>query len=134
MADLTNQYNTPLPPDMEAQFQKLYPNPQDWKDYDLRGAWISGATMEKNGHLPDTWKKPNHPTFSVDSKYNNPERPAGSWLNLGHGRWKFHASPYNFMYQTPEQLQQYFKEKEPNSQLVLPEVAQPGFAFKGTFP
>ena len=77
------KYETPLNPDEEVQFQ-------DWKkknapldsgaDYDLRGAFKGGATPAENGHWPDTWKKPNHPTFSDQSMYAK-DRPdlAGSW-------------------------------------------------------
>lgn len=75
-------YDTPLPSDDKGF--------QDWKakhapndsgvDYDLQGAYLGGATPAENGHFPDTWKKPNHPTFSDQSKYakDSPES-AGSW-------------------------------------------------------
>jgi hypothetical protein len=53
----------------------------DWKtkyapndsgaDYDLRGAFKAGLTPDKaTGHWPDTFKKPNHPTFSPESIYH----------------------------------------------------------------
>lgn len=76
-------YDTQLTPKEEVQFQ-------DWKaknapkdsgaDYDLRGAFKGGASPADNGHWPDTWKKPNHPTFSDQSQYAK-DRPdlAGSW-------------------------------------------------------
>jgi len=30
-------------------------------------------------HFPDTYKRPNHPTFSNESIYSTPENPGGSW-------------------------------------------------------
>lgn len=31
-------------------------------------------------HFPDTYKKPNHPTFSNESIYSTPENPGGFWV------------------------------------------------------
>lgn len=52
------------------------------EDYDLRGAFKAGVKPDNNGHWPDTFKKPNHPTFSTESKYAK-DRPelAGKWEN-----------------------------------------------------
>lgn len=86
MADggaVSSRYDTELSPDDEAQFQK-------WKainaphdsggDYDLRGAFLAGVSPAANGHWPDTFKKPNEPTFSDESQYavDAPEE-AGHW-------------------------------------------------------
>lgn len=38
-------------------------------DYDLRGAFKAGVVPDADGHMPDTFKKPNHPTFSVESEH-----------------------------------------------------------------
>lgn len=78
------EYETHLTPDQEIKFQ-------DWKskmapkdsghDYDLRGAFLNNVSPDKeSGHWPDTFKKPNHPTFSDQSMYAG-ERPdlAGKW-------------------------------------------------------
>lgn len=81
-ADLRDQFNTALSPDQEKQFQawkkKNAPN-DSGADYDLRGAFVAGLSRNAPGdHLPDTFKKPNHPTFSNESqyaKYGN----AGHW-------------------------------------------------------
>lgn len=78
------QYDTPLSPAEESAFQKWK---QKWapddtgEDYDLRGAFKSGFKPDpKTGHWPDTYKKPNHPTFSDQSIYAK-DRPdlAGRW-------------------------------------------------------
>lgn len=55
-------------------------------DYDLRGAFKAGVKTRGLGtgatieHSPDTFKKPNHPSFSVESMYSTsaPDK-AGSW-------------------------------------------------------
>ena len=77
-------YDTKLSPEDEAKFQdwkaKYAPN-DSGQDYDLRGAYKAGVTPDPNtGHMPDTFKKPNHPTFSDQSQYAK-DRPdlAGSW-------------------------------------------------------
>lgn len=76
-----NRFETVLPPTQEAKFQqwKLQAAPNDsGEDYDLRGAFLAGASPDKNGHWPDTYKKPNHPTFSNESIYAK-GRAAGRW-------------------------------------------------------
>lgn len=76
-------YNTSLNSQEESQFQvwknKWAPHDSGY-DYDLRGAFKAGLTPGINGHWPDTFKKPNHPTFSNQSIYAK-DRPdlAGSW-------------------------------------------------------
>lgn len=70
-------YDTPLTKDQEARYQKwraTLPKPLQYEgDYDLRGYWLDPGTVKdgiKDGqHFTDTYKKPNHPTFSVESKY-----------------------------------------------------------------
>lgn len=90
-------FNTALSPDEEAQFgewkSKNAPN-DSGADYDLRGAFKAGLTPAgpeagvNEGHWPDTFKKPNHPTFSVESKYakfGNPGRWEGNNFIPGTG-------------------------------------------------
>ena len=80
-----NTYDTQLSPDDEAAFKewkaKYAPN-DSGEDYDLRGAFKDGLTPTLGQHGPDTYKKPNHPTFSVESKYAK-DRPdlAGRWVD-----------------------------------------------------
>lgn len=81
--DYDDSYNTKLSGDEEKSFQKWKSRvaPRDsGEDYDLRGAYKGQAAQAKNGHWPDTYKKPNHPTFSNQSRYapNAPDK-AGSW-------------------------------------------------------
>lgn len=131
MPDATKDYNTPLSPQEETEFQSwlMMNNKQnDLQNYDLRGAWKHDAKGSARGHLPDTWKKPNHPTFSQDSIYSSPLVTGGDWRQTGpnskqnpDGTWDFVASPDNFKTQTPEQLQQYMKDVEPGQQLIMPQ-------------
>jgi hypothetical protein len=123
-ADLTPLYNTPLSPEDEAKFQawiKSSGRERDLADYDLRGAWKADAKEAANGHLPDTWKKPNHPTFSTESLYNGKDgHQGGEWTEVK-GRWRFRASPGNVANMGGAgQLEQYFRQREPDSRLELP--------------
>lgn len=77
-------FETALSPSEEQQFQswkKQYAPQDSGADYDLRGAFKAGVAPDAaSGHWPDTFKKPNHPTFSVESQYASaaPDK-AGSW-------------------------------------------------------
>lgn len=81
--DLTNQYNTKLSPEQETAYQgwlkTLSAKQRNTYDYDLRGAFKAGIQPNADGHFPDTYKKPNHPTFSNESQYANAQHPGGSW-------------------------------------------------------
>ena len=78
------KYDTPLTPDEEKKFQswkRKYAPRDSGQDYDLRGAYKEGLKPDpKTGHWPDTYKKPNHPTFSDQSKYASPRNPGGHWV------------------------------------------------------
>lgn len=67
-------FDTPLSPDDEKKFQawKQQNAPQDsGEDYDFRGAFKAGLTPGPDQHWRDTYKKPNHPTFSDESIYSS---------------------------------------------------------------
>lgn len=121
--DYTNLFNTPLAPDEEAQFQAWAAKTgraRDLFDYDMRGAWKAGAGQSDNGHFPDTFKKPNHPTFSIESMYNGTEgMRGGRWVQQG-GRQMFFASPTNLQNYSEPELRSYFQRSEPEVQLVIP--------------
>lgn len=73
-------YNTPLTAKEVIEFDKWkarYAPKDSGKDYDLRGAFKAGLKPDANGHWPDTFKKPNHPTFSRESVYA--DATAGTW-------------------------------------------------------
>ena len=81
--DYSDLYNTKLTDEEEKQYQewaKKIGHEKDVYDYDLRGAWKAGAAQAENGHFPDTFKKPNHQTFSNESQYHNgTTRIGGHW-------------------------------------------------------
>lgn len=82
--------------DMDGR-KKLKPSYADWvkgvnphfmgPDYNLKAAYdeLPFETMEawrkdpNANHLPDTYKLPNHPTFSNESKYSQGPVMGGSW-------------------------------------------------------
>jgi len=121
--DLSNDYNTPLSPEKEKAFQEWAAKANrlgDLRDYDLRGAFLNQEKEASNGHLPDTYKKPNHPTFSDESQYAKDGWVGGSWKeNPETKRWSFTPSGTNLFWRKPEALQQYFKEYEPDADLIL---------------
>lgn len=79
-----NDYNTPLTNKERKEFRKWAKrsgiNPLDQGTYDIQGFWKSGdwKRVDADGHGSDTWKKPNHPTFSTESKYAD-EAVGGLW-------------------------------------------------------
>jgi hypothetical protein len=79
------EYDTKLKPIEEFKFKewkKTYAPSDSGEDYDLRGAYKAGLTPDPTtGHWPDEYKKPNHPTFSDQSKYAVGEdaKKAGHW-------------------------------------------------------
>jgi hypothetical protein len=123
-SDMTGKFNTPLTKPDEAAFQAwLRANKRegDLRDYDMRGAWKENAKQANNGHFPDEFKKPNHPTFSDESKYNRVSGfKGGSWAGDDKRGWEFRASEDNLRNMTPAELQQYFKQVEPDARLVIP--------------
>ena len=95
--DFTDRYNTQLTPEEEAKFQQWAKENNalgDLYDYDVRGAWkeLTSGTMSKDarGHLGDTYKKPNHPTFSDQSIYHGKDGfVGGSWISAPNGQSVF---------------------------------------------
>ena len=75
-------FDTPLTPQEETAFQSWkQKNAQrdSGEDYDLRGAFKANLSADPaTGHWPDTYKKPNHPTFSDQSQYAKYGKP-GRW-------------------------------------------------------
>ena len=127
--DYTTQYNTPIPDELQKKFSDWMAEyskrrggadvSRDLYDYDLMGAFMAGINPS-SGHLPDTFKKPNHPTFSDQSQYSiGPTRTGGKWgttpgpVSVD----TFTASPFNRRIWKKRGLQRYFKRVEPNSML-----------------
>ena len=121
--DMTNLYNTQLTPEEEQvflQWQSANPGLGNTYDYDSRGFWKSGAATSANNHGADTWKKPNHPTFSSYSQYNGVDGyQGGNWNNAGPS-WTFTPSQTNVANMPLEELQRYFQKVEPGNVLFSP--------------
>lgn len=119
-------YDTPIPNDqLYAYSQWLKEQGQnaqrpvglDQQDYDIQGMFMDGGTFNQ-GHGLDTYKKPNHPTFSDQSKYNG-------ILGLLGGQWNdsgsFKPGETNLQNHTPMQLYNYFQKQEPDVMLSSPD-------------
>ena len=89
-------------------------------DYDMEGALRDGVKPGANGHFPDTYKLPNHITFSTDSKYSNEKTPGGVWAHEADGKWAYTPSEYVLQQHPAEELKQYFRDREPDAKLILP--------------
>jgi hypothetical protein len=89
--------------------------------YDYQRAFVAGVGAGSNGHFPDTYKTPVHPTFSDESSYNGQGgKQGGHWEALPDDTYAFHASDWNLQ-NTPEaNLKAYFDKYEPGNTLVLP--------------
>ena len=107
-----NGYNTQLSPEQESQYQKYKASLGDQgtdHNYDLRGYWMKQGRFdpahEAGAHFTDEFKKPNHPTFSIESIYaGSPDgqggtNVAGRWMNNG----KTYQAPPS-VYANPDRL------------------------------
>jgi len=92
-------------------------------DYDYRAAFAAGLTPDARGHMPDTYKKTNHITYSAESlaaKEKGAPEP-GRWDGDDKLGWTFFASPTNIQNAGGvDKIQKYFTNKEPGVKLVLP--------------
>lgn len=89
-------YNTYLTPQQEQQFKtfvfkNVHPLDQQAalqgvSDYDYRGALLDSLAGMLGGnydaHFVDTYKKPNHESFSNQSIYANQYNNPGQWVGL----------------------------------------------------
>lgn len=125
MADLSDQYNTELSPEDTESFSKKF-STKDTYDYDMQGYHKTNpdAIIDKDAHFPDTFKKPNHPTFSDESQYHGKDgNEGGKWdllMDYDHASFQFTPGKTNLEHHSPEELQDYFNRIEPNNLLNLP--------------
>lgn len=136
LPNLADKFNTKLSPDEEKRFLDWYkndPHRPDPGDYDVQGWWKEfgdkGGGTEKHAtstgedvHYPDTFKKPNSPTFSDESIYHGKDgNVGGKWRKDAGGKWSFEASPQNIkQIGGVDKLKAYFAEEEPDATLILP--------------
>ena len=110
--------NTKLTEIEERKFQrwlKKTGREGDLVDYDLRGAWKENAKESAKGHLTDKFKKPNHPTFSVESIYYKKGMKAGKWI-VEKGK-DVYIAPEGLDKSEKDFLKKYFKYFEQDSEL-----------------
>ena len=95
MAGLYEYLTTELTPREEIAFameKARSPFKNDsGRDYDYRGFYQKYGNLTPqatNGHLTDEFKLPNHPTFSIESKYYTGQPNAVDWNAPG---WRYAA-------------------------------------------
>ncbi len=121
--DLTDKYNTKLSDADEASYQAWAESSgrkNDTFDYDMRGAWKEGYAADLRGHFPDTFKKPNHPTFSDESKYHGKDGNTGGKWGGDDNAPTFTPSKTNLKNMSKEELQEYFSRVEPGAKIIMP--------------
>jgi len=133
-----NNFNTNLTPSEQKKFNdwvdkaskvRGYNMHEDKLNYDLQGYWknIGKNSPVGKGHFVDTYKKPNHPTFSNQSQYSGTPNPqggifkGGTWTQSADGQWSYMPSPEMLTHtESLQGLRQYMKQVEPDSKLILP--------------
>ena len=83
------------------------PNHSPAPDYDYEGFKASGKAQAANGHYPDTFKLPNHMTFSTESKYSKPGQEGGKWSQV-EGKWHYAPSEWNLKQHSADEMRAYF--------------------------
>ena len=135
---MTDQYNTKLTPSQELEFKQWVKDAsrlkgrniaKDMYDYDLKGFWLNGGEVKaNNSHGPDTYKKPNHPTFSDESIYHGAPDIVGGGKYMG-GKWGGDDKKGITFTPTKEmlsktrnikELMKYMMDREPGVKVVLP--------------
>jgi hypothetical protein len=132
-----NNYNTPLNAQEQAKYKQWIPQSEalhqrpltdDNIDYDMQGyAKSLGFKPWQPGHGVDTFKKPNHMTFSDQSRYHGTPDPVNGGANQG-GHWfstapqipAYQPSVKSAAYQGAERMKNYFQKYEPDYQLMEP--------------
>lgn len=127
--DMTDQYNTKLTPEEEAAYQKWAAELSkkagrdisgDTYDYDMRGAFKGGAGQSgDNGHFPDTYKKPGHPTFSDQSIYHGVDGHEGGRWDKVDGNWRFRPGQSNLFINGADNIREYLRRGDPDVILDL---------------
>lgn len=114
-----SEYDTDLGAGGEAHYQEwkksLPAQLQSDTDYDLRGYYQDTNGGEAEGHLTDVYKKPNHPTFSKESKYYKKGMWAGEWTEDGDFK-----IPLNTPKEKLRELVDYWRSgAEPTANLIV---------------
>lgn len=117
--DFTDRFNTELSAEEELRYRQWVARQskatgrdmsRDAYDYDMRGFWKGegGPDMGAGQHFPDTYKKPNHPTFSNQSKYSPADGLAGGVWSTIEGKDYFSPGMANLKHWSAGELRDYF--------------------------
>lgn len=91
-------------------------------DYDM-DSWLAAnnnTPLPEGQHYPDTYKKPNHMTFSDESVYHGKDgNKGGSWIALPDDKFAFRPGATNFENHSTSEMIDYFKKVEPDNYLLL---------------
>lgn len=122
--DMTQMFNTPLNQGEQFLFKRWQmqnPGLSNTRDYDAQGFWQAGGAPAANGHGIDTYKKPNHPTFSNQSQYSgqNTGYYGGAWDQTG-DQFTFQPTAQQMRMWPQPALAQYFQQREPGNTLLQP--------------
>lgn len=131
------KFNTALSPDEEKAYD-AWVKDQSYKlkrklrydeiGYDLKGFFKDNGPVElSGGHLTDKYKKPNHSTFSDQSKYhgytdeNGTKYLGGTWAvdASGNDYYKPHPSMFSNKTHDYRTMLDYFRKYEPTVKLEL---------------
>lgn len=118
----TDMYNTVNASTGIRQYS--YETPLETKDYDY-DAWQKanpGVQMAPGQHYPDTFKLPNHMTFSDESMYHGGENQGGHWGTDDQGNDTFTPGRTNLEQHSMSDLRDYFSRVEPNAKLLPPDI------------
>lgn len=85
-------------------------------DYDYAQGGVAGT----NGHYTDVGKLPNHPTFSVESKYSNDKTPGGVWGKTANGQLTYTPSVDMIQKGNTKGLAEYMTTRESDVVLMAP--------------
>jgi hypothetical protein len=95
------------------------------QDYDY-GSWQAanpGVEMAPGQHYPDTYKLPNHMTFSDESIYHGVNgAQGGHWGTDENGADTFTPGVTNLQQHSMGELKDYFAKVEPNAKLLPPDI------------
>lgn len=124
--DFTDRFNTPLSEQEQADYSTKFKTGDSY-DYDMQGWYKANPGADPKGegvHYPDTFKKPNHPTFSDQSQYNTGDNQGGRWDTNPDNTYSFTPGATNLQYRSKEELQDYFDRIEKGNTLNFPTDGQ----------
>lgn len=115
-----------IPEDIKRIYVSPKPKEEEPKpdyDYDSWQKANPGVQMAPGQHYPDTYKLPNHITFSDESMYHGGDNQGGHWGQDEQGKDTFTPGPTNLQNYPLSQIKEYFQRVEPDVKLIVPDTA-----------